>query len=61
MLNRLVTPTESLPTEDYCPTLGANCHKGVVFQTIKSVVHTQGASLQTTKKTSSEAFLNSFI
>ena len=33
------------------------CHKGVVFQTIKSSVCAQGASLQTTEKTANKAFL----
>ena len=43
------------------PTLGANCHKGAVFQTTKSNVNAQGASLQTTEKTSNEAFLNNLF
>ena len=34
------------------------CCKGVVFQTIQSSDHAQGASLQTTEKTTNEAFLN---
>ena len=33
-------------TEDQCTTLGANCCKGVVFETIKSIVHPQDTSLQ---------------
>ena len=33
-------------------------HKSVVFQTIKSSVCAQGASLQTTEKTTNEAFLD---
>ena len=37
------------------------CHKGVVFWTKKSNVHAQGASLQTTEKTSNEAFLDNLF
>ena len=33
------------------------CHKGMVIQT-KSSVHAQDISLQTTEKTTNEAFLN---
>ena len=33
---------EYCQTEEQCPTLGTNCHKGVVFQTIKSFVHALG-------------------
>ena len=58
MLNTSGTLIDSLPYEHQCPTLGANSHKGVVFQTIKSSVHAQGTSLQTTEKTTNEAFLN---
>ena len=57
-MNRSGTLTDSLSYDDQCPTLGANCHKGVVFQTIKSNVCVQGASLQTIEKTSNEASLN---
>ena len=31
--------------------IGANCHKGVVFQTIKSFVHALSVSLQMTEAT----------
>ena len=58
MLNRSGTLTDLLPCEDQCPTLGASCHKGVVFQTIKSSVHAQNISLQMTEKTTNEAFLD---
>ena len=36
-------------TEDQCPTLGTNCHTGVVSHTIKSFVHAQGIYLQMTE------------
>ena len=58
MLNRSGTLIDPLPYEDQHPTLGANCCKGVVFQTIKSSVHAQGTSVQTTQKTTNEALLN---
>ena len=61
MLNRSGTLIDLLSYEDQHPTLGTNCHKGVVFQTMKSSVHVQDASLQTTEKTTNEAFLNIFI
>ena len=35
--------------------------QGVVFQTTKCNVHAQGTSLQTTEKTSNEAFLNNLF
>ena len=57
MLNRSGTEIKPLATEDQYPTLGTNCHKGVVFQTTRSIVHAQGTSLQTTEKTSNEASL----
>ena len=57
MFNRSGTLIDPLPYEDQCPTLGANCHKGVVLQKIKSSVCAQGASLQT-EKTTNEAFLD---
>ena len=37
------------------------CCKGVVFQTIKSFVHAQGASLQTTEKYSNDVFLDNLF
>ena len=58
VLHRSGTLIGSPPYEDPYPTLGANCHKGVVFQAIKSSAHAQGASLQTTEKTTNGAFLN---
>ena len=45
------TSTGTLLDEDQCSTLGTNCCKGVVSQTIKSVVHAQGDSLQMTETT----------
>ena len=59
-MNRSGTLTEPLPYEDQHITLGANCHKGVVFQTTKSDVCVQDASLQT-ERTSNEAFLNNLF
>ena len=61
LLNRSGTLIDPLPYEDQCPTLGTNCCMGMVFQTTKSNVHAQGASLQTTEKTSNEAFLNNLF
>ena len=62
MLNRPGTLVNPLLNEDEHPTLGANSHKGVVFQTTKSNVHEQGTSLQNNReKHSDEAFLNSLF
>ena len=48
------TSTGTLPDEDLCPTLGANCHKGVICWTIKSFICAQGTSLQMTETTKIE-------
>ena len=45
------TGQEYCQTEEQCPTLGTNCHKGVVFQTIKSFIHALGIYLQMTEAT----------
>ena len=54
------TSTLELATEDQCPTLGTNCHKGVVlFWIICITVHAQRTSHQSTsndEKTNNEAF-----
>ena len=55
------TPAGTLLTEDQCPMLGANCHKGVVFQTMKSFVCAQNASLQITETTTNVTFLQIYL
>ena len=56
-----ITATETLSTEDQCPTLATNCHEGVVLQTIKSFICAQGASLQRTETTNNETFLEIYL
>ena len=38
-------------TEEVYPTLGANCHTGVFFRTIKSLIHALGIDPQMTEST----------
>ena len=45
------TTTEMAVKEEQCHALGANCHTGVFFRTIKSLVHALGVNPQMTEST----------